>query len=43
VHIAQVIMMWLIFLFVLLLQCAIYIGYRQIFGKPVEPVSRQPA
>jgi hypothetical protein len=43
VHIAQVIMMWLIFLFVLLLQCAIYIGYRQIFGKPVEPVRRQPA
>jgi hypothetical protein len=26
--------MWLIFLFVLLLQCAMYAGYRQIFGKP---------
>lgn len=42
VHIAQVIIMWLIFLFVLLLQCAIYVGYRQIFGKPVEPQG-QPA
>lgn len=42
VHIAQVIIMWLIFLFVLLLQCAIYVGYRQIFGKPVQPQG-QPA
>jgi hypothetical protein len=33
---AYVIMLWLIFLFVLLLQCAIYAGYRQIFGKPVD-------
>jgi hypothetical protein len=32
--IARVVIMWLIFLFVLLLQCAIYAGYRQIFGKP---------
>jgi hypothetical protein len=31
---AYVIMLWLIFLFVLLLQCAIYAGYREIFGKP---------
>jgi hypothetical protein len=31
---ARVVIMWLIFLFVLLLQCAIYAGYRQIFGKP---------
>jgi MFS family permease len=30
----RVVIMWLIFLFVLLLQCAIYAGYRQIFGKP---------
>jgi hypothetical protein len=37
---AYVIMLWLIFLFVLLLQCAIYAGYRQIFGKPVEPPGR---
>lgn len=33
---ARVAIMWLIFLFVLLLQCAMYAGYRQIFGKPVE-------
>jgi hypothetical protein len=33
---AYVIMLWLIFLFVLLLQCAIYAGYRQIFGKPAD-------
>jgi hypothetical protein len=35
-HIAQAIMMAMLFIFVLLLQCAIYVGYRQIFGKPVE-------
>jgi hypothetical protein len=40
--IAHVIILWLIFLFVLLLQCAIYAGYRQIFGKPVESQG-QPA
>jgi energy-converting hydrogenase Eha subunit F len=34
VHIARVVIMWLIFLFMLLLQCAIYVGYRQIFGTP---------
>ena len=34
--ITRVVIMWLIFLFVLLLQCAMYAGYRQIFGKPVE-------
>ena len=33
---ARVAIMWLIFLFVLLLQCAMYAAYRQIFGKPVE-------
>ncbi|WP_229510907.1 MULTISPECIES: BPSS1780 family membrane protein [unclassified Massilia] len=33
---ARVAIMWLFFLFVLLLQCAMYAGYRQIFGKPVE-------
>ena len=33
---ARVAIMWLIFLFVLLLQCTMYAGYRQIFGKPVD-------
>jgi hypothetical protein len=33
---SRVLMMWLGFLFVLLLQCAMYAGYRQIFGKPVD-------
>ena len=32
----RVVLMWLIFLFVLLLQCAMYAGYRTIFGKPTE-------
>ena len=32
----RVVIMWLIFLFILLLQCAMYAGYRQIFGKPVD-------
>lgn len=31
---ARVVIMWLIFLFVLLLQCGIYAAYREIFGKP---------
>lgn len=30
----RVVVMWLMFLFVLLLQCAMYAGYRTIFGKP---------
>jgi hypothetical protein len=38
----RVIVMWLIFLFVLLLQCAMYAGYRTIFGKPYDK-SPQPA
>jgi hypothetical protein len=38
----RVVLMWLIFLFVLLLQCAMYAGYRTIFGKPVDK-SPQPA
>lgn len=33
-NLVRVLIMWLIFLFVLLLQCAMYVGYRQIFGKP---------
>lgn len=32
----RVLLMWLIFLFILLLQCSMYAAYRQIFGKPVE-------
>lgn len=31
---ARVVIMWVIFLFILLLQCAMYAGYREIFGKP---------
>ena len=31
---ARVVIMWVIFLFVLILQCAMYAGYREIFGKP---------
>jgi hypothetical protein len=34
--VGQVVLMWLIFLFVLLLQCALYAGYRTIFGKPAD-------
>lgn len=32
----RVVIMWLIFLFVLLLQCSMYAGYRTIFGAPYE-------
>jgi len=32
----RVVLMWLVFLFVLLLQCAMYAGYRTIFGKPYD-------
>jgi hypothetical protein len=36
----RIVMMWVIFLFFLLLQCALYAAYRHIFGTPVaEPVS----
>jgi hypothetical protein len=38
----RVVLMWLIFLFMLLLQCAMYAGYRTIFGKPVDKAP-QPA
>lgn len=31
---ARVVIMWVIFLFILLLQCAMYVGYREIFGAP---------
>ena len=30
----RVVITWLGFLFILLLQCAMYAGYRQIFGVP---------
>jgi hypothetical protein len=33
-ELGRVMVMWVIFLFVLLLQCAIYAAYRQIFGVP---------
>jgi hypothetical protein len=35
--VGRVVLMWIVFLFVLLLQCAMYAGYRQIFGKPDDP------
>ena len=35
-NMTRVVIMWLIFLFILLLQCAMYVGYRQIFGKPAD-------
>lgn len=38
----RVVLMWLIFLFMLLLQCAMYAGYRTIFGKPYDKAP-QPA
>jgi hypothetical protein len=38
----RVVLMWLIFLFMLLLQCAMYAGYRTIFGKPADEAP-QPA
>jgi hypothetical protein len=37
---ARIVIMWIIFLFILLLQCAMYAGYRQIFGKPDDPEAR---
>jgi len=36
IALAQVVLMWLMFLFVMFLQCAIYAGYRDIFGTPVD-------
>jgi len=42
IALAQVVTMWLMFLFILVLQCAIYVGYREIFGKPQDAVA-QPA
>jgi hypothetical protein len=31
---AQVVLIWLMFLFIMFLQCALYAGYEDIFGKP---------
>jgi len=42
IALAQVVLMWLMFLFIMFLQCAIYAGYRDIFGKPAGPEA-QPA
>jgi hypothetical protein len=42
VALAQVVMIWLMFLFVLFWQCAIYAGYADIFGKP-SAQAPQPA
>jgi hypothetical protein len=39
-RLGQMVIMWLGFLFILLLQCAMYAGYRQIFGKPDDPAAR---
>lgn len=32
----RVVTLWMTFLFALLLQCALYVGYRHIFGKPED-------
>jgi hypothetical protein len=40
IALAQVVLMWLMFLFILFLQCAIYAGYRDIFGTPVSKEAR---
>jgi hypothetical protein len=36
----RILLTWLIFLFMLLLQCSMYAGYRAIFGKPYD---KEPA
>jgi hypothetical protein len=36
IGIGRVVAVWLVFLFMLLLQCALYAGYRTIFGKPAD-------
>jgi hypothetical protein len=38
----RVMLTWLVFLFMLLLQCSMYAGYRTIFGKPTDKEA-QPA
>jgi len=39
-NVARVAIMWLLFLFMLLLQCALYAGYRHIFGKPAVSAAK---
>ncbi len=39
-RLGQVLMIWIGFVFILLLQCAMYAGYRQIFGTPEEPQAK---
>jgi len=39
-NVARVAIMWLLFLFMLLLQCALYAGYRHIFGKPAVAAAK---
>lgn len=39
-NVARVAIMWLLFLFMLLLQCALYAGYRHIFGKPTVDAAK---
>jgi hypothetical protein len=41
--VGRVLLAWLVFLFMLLLQCAMYAGYRTIFGKPSSDKGMQPA
>jgi hypothetical protein len=40
--IGRVVAVWLVFLFLLLLQCALYAGYRTIFGKPADDSAPKP-
>ena len=36
----RVVTLWMTFLFALLLQCSIYVGYRHIFGKPEDAAAQ---
>jgi hypothetical protein len=40
---SRVLLTWIAFLFMLLLQCAIYAGYRQIFGVPSDAEAQPTA
>ncbi len=39
INLARMIMGWLVMIFVLVLQCSIYVAYRQIFGDPDAPAA----
>jgi len=43
IMLAQVVMIWLMFLFIMFLQCALYAGYEDIFGKPVAGQEQKAA